>query len=103
MTTVVRRFPLVDLAPDFRMSMPAGAKILGLFVEESVFVSDRGRQVIYDPHLWALVDPTAGWLPRSFVLAASETPVVVPEGARFVGTFSVGGPALHLWDLGDGT
>lgn len=104
MTGVVRRFPLVDLSTEFRLTMPAGAKVLGIFVEESVAISGSGTEVIYSPYLWALVDPEAGSLPRSFVLAPTGATVEVPEKARFVGSFTPGAAKeLHLWDLGDGT
>ena len=65
--------------------MPAYAEVLTVGVQgESVF-------------LWALVDPSAPYFDRRFVVHGTGHPITEPLG-RFVGTAFVEGLVFHVWE-----
>lgn len=74
------------------LSMPAGAKILSVQTQDD------------EPMLWALVDPKAPTVKRSFVLRGTGHPMSYEDAALpFIGTFQMreGALVFHLFDGGE--
>ncbi len=88
MALTVHKFP-IEIADDFTVDMPAGAKVL--------CVQTQGSAVM----LWAIVDPGAPTMPRRFALRGTGHPLPDFPG-RYVGTFQMysGGFVGHLFEQG---
>jgi hypothetical protein len=75
---------LVALQSPVTLEMPKGAKV--------VFAKDTNRGF----KIWALVNPDAKVLKRTFVLAKTGTDI--PKGAAYLGSYN-GSPTWHIFEL----
>lgn len=77
---VIKKYPLAN-----RIRMPRGAQFLD--------VGRVGRQ----PHLWALVDPTASVIEYTFRVYP-DGPIDPADYIRYVGSFHLKGRAWHVFE-----
>ena len=82
--SVIYKYP-VDLTDDQQISMPVGAQVLTLQMQ------DR------KPTIWALVNPDAPKEIRRFALFGTGHPFD-PSGLTYVGTFQTRGLVFHLFE-----
>jgi hypothetical protein len=81
----------VPIADEFTISMPAGARLLDVQTQAG------------EPQIWAICNPAATPVSRSFSLRGTGHDANGAEGAHYVGTFQLQGGALvfHLFDHGE--
>lgn len=90
MAKTIYKFPLLPSGEKTRIAMPQGASILALQVQRDT------------PCIWALVDPKASPVERTFHIAGTghRLPDLFDNGDGYVGTFQVEGGqfVFHLFD-----